>query len=108
MVTITRTYLGGCTWCNATGQKFPMQHNGTDFSSLCPVCNGAKTIPVTETFESDVVTATDDICDLCGRKMKAQNKEFVEYECMNTKCDAYCKIRPVKKANFPLTDINRG
>ena len=47
----TRTYLSGCIWCNATGQKFPMQHNGTDFSSLCPVCNGSKTVIVTETFD---------------------------------------------------------
>jgi DnaJ-class molecular chaperone len=46
-----RTYPSGCTWCNATGHKFPMQHDGTDFSSICPVCNGAKTIIVTETVE---------------------------------------------------------
>ena len=47
----TKTYLKGCDWCNATGQKFPMEHNGTSFSSLCPVCNGAKTILVTEVTE---------------------------------------------------------
>jgi len=50
---ITRTYLSGCTWCNATGFKYPMQDYGTGITSICPVCNGAKTILVTEVIESD-------------------------------------------------------
>lgn len=49
----TRTYSQGCTWCNATGTKYPMQNIGTSFSSICPVCNGNKTIIVTEVTESD-------------------------------------------------------
>ena len=51
----TRQYLIGCTWCNATGQKFPMQHDGTDFSSICPVCKGNKTVICTETIEDDEI-----------------------------------------------------
>ena len=49
----TRTYLQGCNWCNATGIKFPMEFNGISLSSFCPVCNGTKTIIVTEVTESD-------------------------------------------------------
>jgi DnaJ-class molecular chaperone len=50
---ITKTYLTGCNWCGGIGQKFPMQHDGTTFSSICPVCNGTKVILVTETTEYD-------------------------------------------------------
>ena len=51
----TRTYLQGCTWCNASGlvpsNNFGM--NTTPLTDTCPVCNGAKTIVVTEVTESD-------------------------------------------------------
>ena len=51
----TRTYLSGCTWCNATGfvltENFGM--GTTPLTKICPVCNGAKTIIVTETTEDD-------------------------------------------------------
>jgi hypothetical protein len=47
----TTTYLQGCTWCNATGIKYPMQNIGTGFSSICPICNGNKTVLVTEVSE---------------------------------------------------------
>ena len=49
---VKRTYLQGCTWCNATGQKIPMQYTGTGFSSICPVCNGSKTVLVTEEYDA--------------------------------------------------------
>ena len=42
----TRTYLTGCTWCNATGVKYPMTNNGAGFTNVCPVCNGAGIITV--------------------------------------------------------------
>jgi hypothetical protein len=47
----TRTYLTGCTWCNATGVKYPMTNNGAGFTNVCPVCNGAGIITVTEVTE---------------------------------------------------------
>jgi hypothetical protein len=56
----TRTYLSGCTWCDATGVKYPMHNTGTGWSSICPVCNGAKTIVITEVTEMpDVSVKTD-------------------------------------------------
>jgi hypothetical protein len=53
MSKITRTYLSGCPWCNATGVKYPMQYEGNTFTSVCPVCNGGKTIIVTEVIEDN-------------------------------------------------------
>ena len=70
----TKTYLKGCDWCNATGQKFPMEHNGTSFSSLCPVCNGAKTILVTEVTEP--VAPQENIRE---DEMRAMIKDFFEF-----------------------------
>jgi hypothetical protein len=67
----TRTYLKGCDWCNATGHKFPMQHNGTDFSSICPACNGNKVITVTETFESKDESLRDELIEFA-----TENKEI--------------------------------
>jgi len=52
-----RTYLSGCTWCNATGiikdQYF--RDNTTPLTHPCPVCNGSKTVIVTEVIEGDKV-----------------------------------------------------
>jgi len=50
-----RTYLSGCTWCNATGIKYPMEnYSGTGMTNVCPVCHGTGTIPVVETFEGEL------------------------------------------------------
>ena len=43
----TKTYLKGCEWCNATG--YVASYNLTNTTEVCPVCNGNKTIIVTET-----------------------------------------------------------
>jgi DnaJ-class molecular chaperone len=51
---ITKTYLTGCTWCGGTG-NVPTKNYGmytTPLTEPCPVCNGAKTVLVTETYES--------------------------------------------------------
>jgi hypothetical protein len=50
---IKRTYLSGCTWCNALG-FIPNPNMGwiTDTTIICPVCNGAKTILVTEEYDA--------------------------------------------------------
>ena len=51
----TRIYLKGCDWCNASG-LVPSNNwgmNTTPLTDTCPVCNGAKTIVVTEVTESD-------------------------------------------------------
>ena len=51
MTKVTRTYLTGCSWCNATGsiQAFP---SGTiDCTRQCPVCNGSKVITISEEYE---------------------------------------------------------
>ena len=50
---ITRTYLKGCDWCKATGQvskphPYPIS---TSVCEKCPVCNGTKTILVSEIIE---------------------------------------------------------
>ena len=61
----TRTYLSGCTWCNASG--FVNNPNGYSSLSLtitCPVCNGAKTIIVTETQETQDVSFTQEIDEI--------------------------------------------
>jgi DnaJ-class molecular chaperone len=46
----TRTYIKGCDWCNATG-TVPTYY-GYD---SCPVCNGLKTITVTEIIETEPI-----------------------------------------------------
>ena len=50
----TKTYLSGCTWCGATGyvKDITPYVTGT-WKNICPVCQGAKTMPVTETFEDE-------------------------------------------------------
>jgi hypothetical protein len=51
---ITRTYLKGCEWCQSTGQVldgYPVM--GTNVFRDCPVCNGSKTILVTEVVTND-------------------------------------------------------
>ena len=51
-----RTYLSGCTWCNATGmvkELYPTITGG--WSQICPVCKGEKTIPITETIEDEIM-----------------------------------------------------
>ena len=51
---ITKTYLSGCTWCNATGFVKDITPDVTGvWNNICPVCQGAKTMPVTETFEDE-------------------------------------------------------
>lgn len=53
---ITRAYLMGCTWCNAIGfvkNTNPHPEVTTPLTEICPVCNGNRTIPVTETFETE-------------------------------------------------------
>ncbi len=52
----TRTYLTGCKWCNATGMVPNYENFGMSTTPLlktCPVCNGAKTVIVTETIETE-------------------------------------------------------
>ncbi len=56
-MSITRTYLSGCTWCGATGEIFNPNFNPWTSAPIkipCPVCNGAKTIVVTETIPENV------------------------------------------------------
>jgi hypothetical protein len=50
---ITRTYLDGCRWCNGEG-RIPSDKklDSTAFPyEICPVCEGRKTVLVTETIE---------------------------------------------------------
>lgn len=50
-----RTFLSGCTWCNAKGYvSNPSVGWCTDVTISCPVCNGAGTVTVTETIEDDI------------------------------------------------------
>jgi DnaJ-class molecular chaperone len=63
-MSIIRTYLTGCTWCNATGEidnpNFNPYITASTIRIPCPVCNGAKTIIVTETIPENV-TGLDSI-----------------------------------------------
>jgi len=55
MTKITRTYLSGCVWCNATGYcktNNPHPEVTTVLTTVCPVCNGSKTIVVTEEYDA--------------------------------------------------------
>jgi len=49
----TRTYLSKCNNCNGTGVDYK-QISNYDTSAVCIVCNGAKVITVTETFDESV------------------------------------------------------
>ena len=50
---IKRTYLTGCTWCCATGiVSNPTIGISTNITIVCPVCNGAKAIVVTEEYDA--------------------------------------------------------
>ena len=49
----TRTYLAKCNSCNGTGVDYK-QIIHYDTSAVCIVCNGAKVITVTETFDEPV------------------------------------------------------
>jgi hypothetical protein len=51
----TRTYIQGCTWCNAQGFIKHIGNYTTDATTICPVCNGAKTIIITETTEDNEI-----------------------------------------------------
>jgi len=58
-MTTTRTYLKGCDWCNAKGvipNSNPAFCGNTSFTELCPVCNGNKTVTVTEVAEMPTIT----------------------------------------------------
>ena len=53
MKTTIKTYLKICDHCNGKGQVMD-NPNYTNPYIICPVCNGVKTITVTETtFEGD-------------------------------------------------------
>lgn len=61
----TRTYVKGCDWCQATG--FVLSRNIDTTSSLteiCPVCQGAKIIPVVETIEDTEVNLKELLSDI--------------------------------------------
>ena len=58
MAKITRTYLLGCSFCNATGMVSNYDNFGygmiiTSMKKICPVCKGEKTVVCTETIEDD-------------------------------------------------------
>lgn len=56
---VIRTYLGGCSWCKASGQianpSFDPNTTNATLFIICPVCNGSKTVLITETFDSDMI-----------------------------------------------------
>jgi DnaJ-class molecular chaperone len=52
MKTITRYYKKACNHCNATGFVYSNSGSYTNITNVCPVCNGSKTIDVTE-IETD-------------------------------------------------------
>jgi Ribonuclease G/E len=61
MAKIVKTYLSGCTWCNATGfVNNPNMGLTTNITIICPVCNGTKTVIVTETITDDIEMPDDE------------------------------------------------
>jgi DnaJ-class molecular chaperone len=75
-----RTYLSGCTWCNATGVVASKDYGmkTTPLMTPCPVCNGSKTIIVTETIETeDHVTMEDCKADDKAREERIKGKPFL-------------------------------
>jgi len=50
MKTITRTYKDGCKWCKATGRVPNTLDSSTSMDTMirCPVCDGTKTIVITD------------------------------------------------------------
>jgi len=56
-----RTYLSGCTWCSATGFVSTKNYgmNTTLLTETCPVCNGSRTVIVTETTEDKEILEHD-------------------------------------------------
>ena len=63
-MTTTRTYLKGCDWCNAKGvipNSNPAFCGNTSFTEICPVCNGNKTVTVTEVAEMPTEVTDDEI-----------------------------------------------
>lgn len=74
----TRTYLSGCTWCNARGYVMnPAMGLVTDITVTCPVCNGAKTIIVTEYIED--------------HKLECEQKIDLDCPELNVRKDVICK-----------------
>ena len=67
----TRAYLQGCTWCNATGfTNNPNMGYVTNITITCPVCNGDKTIVVTEVTESD----TSQISEMTDEEIEKESE----------------------------------
>jgi hypothetical protein len=52
-----RTYLDGCSWCQATGIVHSRGLSTTNVFDNCPVCNGSKVITITE--ETEEITTND-------------------------------------------------
>ena len=69
---ITRIYIQGCTWCNAKGFVTNPHPAVTNTTITCPVCQGAKTIMVTEVTET--------------RAQRVEKKDF-----------QFTELEPVKK-----------
>jgi DnaJ-class molecular chaperone len=59
----TRIYTDGCKWCNAAGfVKIPNPGFMTSaLTGICPVCNGNKTVIVTETIENNLTIKEDEV-----------------------------------------------
>lgn len=49
MKTLIRNYKRACDFCNATGFVSDKRKYTTSMTKPCPVCNGEKTINITET-----------------------------------------------------------
>jgi hypothetical protein len=62
---ITKTYPGICSHCQGNGFIQPVQGQitSTNWSNVCPVCNGAKTIIITETTEESSQSSQAEVTD---------------------------------------------
>ena len=57
-----REYMKACDFCQATGfVSNPHQYVSSALTITCPICNGNKTVLVTETFDSLSPVDKDDL-----------------------------------------------
>ena len=84
----TIIYLKGCDWCGATGFVKNITPDTTgSWNNICPVCNGNKTITVTEVFDEIVnfLSPQSEISDEDIKKAAEDEFDKIPVEIANEK-----------------------
>jgi DNA-binding XRE family transcriptional regulator len=110
MVLVKKTYLSGCTWCGALGTitRDKFVNFTTPLTIPCPVCNGAKTIPITEEYESpfQVTLAPEKPIEIDLSKLKTLHDQFKETKLNVWKLPVLLKTRR-KYFNISLRTLSK-